>query len=256
MTKIIDFNCDCGPFAFREHRYTTAAEVARQLQRLGITSAVVGSAQAIAFVSPQPANELLAAELAALNSASLLPAAVLNPDYPGVADDLQRCVDLGFRALKLYPNYHSFDIASYESLRLMEQAGERGWPVLLCVRVEDERHHHPLMKVPSLNLDAAITAARNVPDVNVVLCSGNNGEIIRFLSEVDRPNCYAEISWVKSPLNAIEDLVGKVGHERLLFGSHLPFSIAQTALAKVKEAFITDEQKAGILHANGERLLS
>lgn len=256
MNQIIDFNCDCGPFAFREHRFTTAADVAAHLHRLGITRAVIGSAQAITFVSPQPANELLAAELVALGNSALVPAAVLNPDYPGAAEDLKRCADLGFRALKLYPTYHAFDIASYASLRLMEQAGERGWPVLLCARVEDERHHHPLMKVPSLDLAAAITAARNVPDVTVILCSGNNGEIVSFLSEVNRPNCYAEISWIKGPLNAIEDLVGKIGAERLLFGSHLPFSMAQTALAKVKEAFISEERKAGILSGNGEKLLS
>jgi uncharacterized protein len=255
MNPIIDVNCDCGPFAFRDHRFTTAAEVAAQLARLGITKALVGSAQAITFVSPQEANEVLAAELAALANPALLPAAVLNPDYPGVSDDLKRCADLGFRALKLYPSYHAFDIASYGALRLMEEAGERGWPVLVCVRVEDERHHHPLMQVPPVDLSAAITAARNVPDVNLVLCCGNNAEVLRFLTEVNRENCYAEVSWVKSPLNAIEDLVAKISAQRLLFGSHLPFSMAQTALAKVREAFLTEDQKAAILHGNGEKLL-
>jgi predicted TIM-barrel fold metal-dependent hydrolase len=111
------------------------------------------------------------------------------------------------------------------------------------------------MQVPSLEMDAAITAARNLPDVKMVLCSGNPSEITRFLNEVERENVYAELSWIKGPLNATEDLVQKVGSQQLLFGSHLPFLMAQTALAKVREAFISDEQKADILYRNAERVL-
>jgi uncharacterized protein len=254
-TQIIDINCDCGPFAFREHPVTSAAEVSANLKHLGISRVVIGSASAITFVSPQPANESLAAELTALGEAFLLPAAVLNPEYPGAEADLQRCAEMGFKVLKLYPTYHSFDLAGYEALRLMEQAGELGWPVLVNVRVEDERHHHPLMQVPALDLAAAVTAARNVPEVNLVLCSANNAEIARFLGEVARENVYAELSWIKGPLNATEDLVERVGSKQLLFGSHLPFSMPQTALAKVKEAFISDEQKADILYRNASRIL-
>lgn len=251
----IDFNCDCGPYAFRDYPVTTASELATELQRFGIGTAVVGSARAITFVSPQPANELLAAELAALNAPGLLPAAVLNPEYPGAQRDLQRCAELGFKALKLYPTYHPFDLTSYETLRLAEQAGEFGWPVLVCMRVEDERHHHPLMKVNPLAIDAAITFARNVPTVNVVLCAGNNGEIIRFLTEVQRANVYAELSWIKGPLNATEDMVEKVGSRQLLCGSHLPFLMAQPNLAKIREAYISDQQKVEILRENGVALL-
>lgn len=253
--QMTDLNCDCGPFAFREHAVTTAAELREALRALGITRAVVGSAAAITYASPHPANERLAAELAALADPALVPAAVLNPHYPGAPADLQRCADLGFRALKLYPTYHAYDVTSHETLRLMEEAGERGWPVLLNVRVEDERHHHPLMQVAPLPMEAAITAARNVPGVKIVLCSGNNGEIARFLGEVARDDVYAELSWIKGPLNATEDLVEKVGSRQLLFGSHLPFSMAQTALAKVREAFISDEQKADLLWRNAEGVL-
>lgn len=254
MNPIFDVNCDCGPFAFREHRFTTAAEVAGQLQRLGISGAFIGSAAAITHVCPQEANARLCADLATLGNPALFPAATLNPEYPGALEDLRRCADLGCRALKLYPTYHAFAVTSYETVRLMEEAGERGWPVLLNVRVEDERHHHPLLKVAPLDLAAAITAARNVPAVTVILCSANNAEIVRFLGEVQRPQACAEVSWVKSPLNAIEDLVERVGSERLLFGSHLPFSMAQTALAKVREAVMAEAHKQALLYGNARRL--
>ncbi len=126
---------------------------------------------------------------------------------------------------------------------------------VLAVRVEDERHHHPLMKVPALPMEQAITFARDVPRARIVLCTATTPEVTAFLQGVSGDQAYAEISYIKSPLNAIEDLVGHVGHERLVFGSHAPFAYAHTALAKVKEAYISDEQKAAILGGNAARVL-
>ncbi|MCE5241206.1 amidohydrolase [bacterium] len=257
MHGITDFNCDCGAYAFREFPQTTAAEVAADLHRQGIDRMVMGSARAITFCSPQPANELLAEDAANGGPDGIRPllAAVLNPEYPGAERDLRRCAELGFRALKLYPTYHAFDITSYETVRLADMATEMGWPVLLPVRVEDERHHHPLMKVPALPTEQAITFARDVPRAKIVLCAATTPEVTAFLQGVSGDQAYAEISYIKSPLNAIEDLVEHVGHERLLFGSHAPFAYAHTALAKVREAYISDEQKAAILGGNAARVL-
>jgi uncharacterized protein len=254
---IIDLNCDAGPYAFREYPVTTVAEVTADLARFGITTAYLGSAAAITYVSPQPANERLAAEAQAaeLHGIEVRLAAVLNPEYPGALRDLHDCAAMGFRALKLYPTYHTFDLLSYETVRLAETAAEWGWPVLLAVRAEDERHHHPLMKVPALAMDTAIAFARDVPQAVVVLCTGQAGEIVSFLQGVARDNVLAEVSFVKGPLNAMEDLVATVDSARLAFGTHLPFSYAQTALAKVREAAIADETKAAILSGNAARLI-
>ncbi|MEN6545845.1 MAG: amidohydrolase family protein [Armatimonadia bacterium] len=255
MNQIIDFNCDCGAYAFREYPQTTAAEVLAQARKFGVGKVVMGSARAITFVSPQPANELLAAELAELNDEAVLPCAVLNPEYPGALEDLQRCRELGFKALKLYPTYHDFDITSHATVRLAEEAAALGWPVLVTVRIEDERHHHPLMKIAPLAMEAAITFARNVPDANVVLCMGAAHEVTAFLKGVARENVFAEVSYIKTPLNGIEALVGQVGSERLVFGSHLPFLYVQTAVAKVREAYIGEDEKAAILWGNAGRVL-
>jgi hypothetical protein len=253
MNGIIDCNCDCGAYAFREYPQTSAAEVLAQARRFGITKMIMGSARAITFVSPQPANELLAMELAALGENAIVPAAVLNPEYPGVLEDLQRCRELGFAALKLYPTYHSFDLTSHATVRLAEEAAALGWPVLVVLRVEDERHHHPLMKVPALPVESAITFARNVPDANVVLGMGSAPEVTAFLQGVARETVYAEVSYLKTPLNAMEELVKQVGSERLVFGSHLPFHYVQAAVAKVQEAALSEAQKAAVLWGNASR---
>lgn len=252
---IIDLNCDAGAYAFREYPVTTAAEVVAELQRFGITTAYVGSAPAITYVSPQPANERLLADLERVSGVEVRPTAVLNPEYPGAARDLRDCATMGFRALKLYPTYHGFDLLGHQTVALVEEAAALGWPVLLAARVEDERHHHPLMKVPALAMDKAVAFARNVAPATVVLCAGTAAEIPTFLQGAQRENVLAEVSYVKGPLNAIEDLVSRVGSERLVFGSHLPFSYAQTALAKVREAPIGEAAVQAILSGNAARVL-
>lgn len=253
MSAIFDCHCDCGAYAFREYPQTSAAEVLAQARRFGVTQMIMGSARAITFVSPQPANELLAAELAALGDEAIIPAAVLNPEYPGALEDLQRCRELGFAALKLYPTYHSFDLAGHAAVRLAEEAAALGWPVLVVLRVEDERHHHPLMKVPALPVESAITFARNVPDANLVLCMGSGPEMTAFLQGAERETVFAEVSYLKTPLNAMEELVKQVGSERLVFGSHLPFHYVQPAVAKVREAALSEAQKEAVLWANASR---
>lgn len=254
--RLFDCNCEAGPYAFREYPVTTVAEVVGELRRHGINGAFVGSAAAITYPCPQPANERLMAEIQALAAGDfdLRAAAVLNPEYPGVARDLQACAALGFRALKLYPTYHGFDLRAHATAQLVDAATERGWPILLAVRAEDERHHHPLMKVPALAMDQAIAFARNLRRATIVLCTATNAEIVAFLQGVERESVLAETSYVKGPLNALEELVGKLGHERLLFGTHLPFSYAQTAVAKVAEAPLSEAAKAAILGGNAERV--
>jgi len=252
---VIDFNVDVGPYAFRELPATGVKDVAGLLSRFGITQAVVAATPAITYCSPHPANELLAADLAQAAVDGIVPYAVLNPVYPGWEADLDRCVGLGFRGLKLYPNYHAYDVAGEQAVALVRAAASQGLPAIVCLRVEDERHHHPLMKVPPVPADAVAVLARRVPEAVLILCGGAAGETVAFLEATDRPETLAEISYLKSPLNAIEEMVETVGSERLLFGSHLPFVYPQVALAKVREAYISDEDKAKILWGNAQRVL-
>lgn len=254
---IWDLNCDAGPYAFREYPVTSVGEVAADLARFGITTAYVGSASAVTYLSPQPANERLLADLekSDLHGVDVRLAAVLNPEYPGAMRDLRECAAMGFRALKLYPTYHTFDLLSYETVQMVDAATDMGWPVLLAMRVEDERHHHPLMKVPGLPLDRAVAFARNVARATVVLSTAITGEVTGFLQGVERPGALAEISYVKYPLNALEDLVANVGSERLVFGTHLPFAYAQVSLAKVREAPLPPEVVTSLLSGNARRVL-
>ncbi len=254
---MIDFCCDIGNYAFREWPAHDTAGTLPLMDRAGIDIAVVGSIDAITYVSPHPANERLMADLNANNSdGRLIPYTTLSPVYPGVERDMQESKDLGFRGLKLYPSYHGYQVDDPPALRLIEMAAGWGWPVIITVRIEDERHHHPLMKVGPVALDSIIWAARQLPEATIILSAGNSRETPHFLEQTrDLPNVYAELSYVKGPMRALEILVEKFGSERMLLGTHMPFVYPGCGIAKIAEAAIPDEAKQNILEGNAKGIL-
>ena len=53
----------------------------------------------------------------------------------------------------------------------------------------------------------------------------------------------------------LERLVGQVGHERLLFGSHAPLFYAHSAHLKLKESNLTEQTEA-IRQGNAQQLIA
>ena len=214
------------------------------MAREGIARAIVGPVEGILYRDPGMAREGLMAKLeAAGRPESLAPAAVVNPAFPGWEGDLADWAEAGAVAVKMYPNYHGYDAGGVEVRRLAGAAAERGLPVIVCVRVEDERNHHPLMLVPPVPAAAVAKLAKAVPGAKVVLACGNQSEIETFLGEAaGEAQVWAELSYLKSPTNAVEAMVAKVGAERLVFGSHAPFIDPGVTRAKIDRSGIGEEE--------------
>ena len=254
---MIDFCCDIGNYAFRPWPADSVAATIPILDKAGIEKAVAGSIDAITYVSPHEANERLMADIKANDADDrFIPVTVLNPVYPGVERDMEESREMGFAGLKLYPSYHGYRVDDPPALRLIEMATGFGWPVLVTVRIEDERHHHPLMKVRPVNLDSIIWAAGQLPEATIVLSGGSSAETPRFLEQTaGLPNAYAELSYVKGPICALKGLVDRFGYERMLLGTHVPFVYPGCGIAKIAEGDISDEAKQAILHGNAARVL-
>ncbi len=257
MIKMIDFCCDIGNYAFREWPADNVVSTLPLLERAGIDKAVVASINAITYVSPQPANEILMADIKANDpDGRLIPYAVLNPIYPGWEHDMEDCREMGFKGLKLYPNYHGYQVDDPPALRMINKATEFGWPVMVTVRIEDERHHHPLMKVNPTPFNSIVWACRQAPDATIILSGGNSGETPNFLAATaELPNCYAELSYVKGPICALHGLVERFGSKQMLLGTHMPFVYPGCGIIKITEADISEEAIADITVNNAAAIL-
>jgi predicted TIM-barrel fold metal-dependent hydrolase len=157
--------------------------------------------------------------------------------------------------IRLHPAYHGYRLNDPVFTELLTLAQRRGLIVQLVVRIEDPRMQHPLMRVPDVDtkpLEDILTAQ---PELRVVLLGALRtvrGESIRRLIRTSQ--VYFEISMLEG-IGGISSLLSQIPGNRVLFGSHFPFFILESAILKLKESELSVAQVDAITHQNARRLL-
>lgn len=254
---ILDVNAYLGPFAFRRLRHQSAAALLRVMDSRRIDRAIVSSAAAITYRNAQPGNEDVASE-AGRHRDRLLPFAVINPAYAGWRDDLEACRDLGMKGLRLYPRWHGFDLSSGPSLELIDRATEHGMIISIPIRVEDHRQRSWLVDVPDVPLADLVALVKSRPQARFHFVNGI-GFVNSPLGRKDNglpANYRIEISRLNVILNdEIQHLVANLGPNRLVFGTGIPFSYPDPALARMELLAPDAELRERILWRNAAEWL-
>jgi len=255
---IIDTNAYLGAFAFRRLRHNTPAALLRIMDEKGIEKAMVSSASAITYRNAQSGNEEVA-EAVKTHRDRLIPLAVVNPFYAGWQDDLKICHEqFGMKGLRLYPKWHNYALSDEGCLELIRQATERNMLVSIPLRVEDYRQRSWLVDVPDIPLPEIVTLVKACPDARFLLLNGR-GYTGSPLGKTDNglPTNYSiEISRLSATLaNEIGTLVSRLGADRLVFGSGMPFKYPDPSLLKLEALDLPDAAKDRIRVSNAQRLL-
>jgi predicted TIM-barrel fold metal-dependent hydrolase len=255
---IIDVNAYLGPYAFRRLRHNTASSLLTLMDGKKIDKAVVSSSAAITYRNAQAGNEEVADEVKRHRD-RLIPFAVINPAYAGWQDDLKTCHEnLGMKGLRLYPKWHQYSLSSDHCLELVHEATRRGMVISIPIRVEDNRQRSWLVNVPDVPLDEIIALVKACPQARFVVVNG-----VGFVSSpLGRKNAglpanYAiEISRLSAVLaNEIGQLVTTLGADRVMFGTGMPFSYPDSALAKLEVLSASQDDKAKIAGLNAAHWL-
>jgi uncharacterized protein len=158
--------------------------------------------------------------------------------------ELQRCADMGFRALKLQPQYHGLNPVSARNDFYFAAAAERKLPLIV----------HTGSGAPFALPSLYILAATKYPDLPVIL--GHAGGSIYFLEAVVAasicPNIYIELSSLMP--HHITEVLAHVPADRLMVGSDLPESLP-AEMHKILSMNIPEEDKLKILWATPRRIL-
>ena len=255
---IVDTNAYLGSYAFRQLRHNTADGLLRLMDEKGIDQAMVSSAAAITYRNGQPGNEEVAAATRAHRD-RLIPLAVINPFYAGWQDDLAIChEEFGMRGLRLYPKWHNYALWDRSCLDLIGQATERNLLVSIPVRVEDYRQRSWLVDIPDVPLDEIVTLVRACPKARFILLNGigYTGSLLGRADNGLPANYSIEISRLSATLaNEIAALVSRLGAERVVFGTGMPFKYPDPALVKLEVLDLSPEAKEKIRGTNAARLL-
>lgn len=159
-------------------------------------------------------------------------------------DEVRRCAEeLGFRALKLQPQYQALNPISSHSDFFFETALEHHLPVI-C---------HTGAGAPFALPSLFIMPARKFPELPIILGHAGGGIYAAeaIVAATVCPNIYVELSSLMP--HHVREVLVHVPPSRLMAGSDLPDSIA-TEMSKVLNLEIAAEARRDILWNTARRL--
>jgi len=252
---IVDVNATLGVWPFRTLRNNTADSLVSLMDAKGISEAWVASFECVLNRESKTANIALA-ESTERHSDRLRPFATVNPNFPGWEADLAFYLDdLGVAGVRTYPNYHGYELDHPGFGELLDAVRQRGAPMEVAVRVADERMHHPLVKVPAVDLTRVPAGWPASADAEIVFVNVRQNEFRAVAGLADgRENVRVEISHAEG-IGGVGGLFDLFAETQVLFGTHAPLLYPDSALLKLREADLTEAQLEALCFRNAARVL-
>ncbi|MCC6153671.1 MAG: amidohydrolase family protein [Candidatus Hydrogenedentes bacterium] len=253
---ITDVQVTLSRWPFRRLPLDETSALIEALQARGITQAWAGSFDALLHKDIASVNARLADVCAEQGNGVLLPFGAVNPKLPDWEEDLRRCAeDFKMPGVRLHPNYHGYALDDPLFARLLQLATERKLIVQISTAMEDERMMHPLMQVKAVDVNPLMDLLPTVPGARIVLLNALRTVPAPILPKIiGAGEVYAEIASLEG-VGGITNILQHMPVERLLFGSHAPLFYVESALLKLRESQISEEQLRKICNENSGRLL-
>jgi predicted TIM-barrel fold metal-dependent hydrolase len=251
---IIDANAWAGHWPFRRLHYTGARGLGQVMSRTGTDLALVSPIEGAFY------RDCLSAMRGMLEDEGwdptrMRPVAIVNPAFPGWEGDFETMVgEMGCVALRLIPNYHGYRLYAPAAVDLVRRAQQAGLPVLVTMRMHDERSHHWCMAVPAVPVDDVRFLLRELPEGKFLLSQATFAEATALLPDLAQ---VADGAWemsYKPPAFMVEKVVEEGHADRMLYGSGAVMQYPESLLLPVQEAPIADEARRAILSGNARRL--
>jgi predicted TIM-barrel fold metal-dependent hydrolase len=251
---IIDVNAFLGAWPFRKLKYWGIEGLDHLMKRAGVTHALVSPFESIFYLDNDSANSFYY-EVEGFRA--LMPVPAINPVLPDARSYLRDLAGLqGVRGIKLHPDYHGYRLGEDSARPIFRTAEDLDLPIIVPLRVCDERTHHRLVKVAPTVVKELAEAAKLYPEVKIIACNGRTDEVRNVLEEGRAlGNLYAVVSWAQEE-GSIAAAVKEYGCSRLMWGSNMPLQYPEPILQQVRNADMGAEEKEKILARNAQRIFN
>jgi Predicted metal-dependent hydrolase of the TIM-barrel fold len=182
----------------------------------------------------------------------------VNPLLPCFDEDIRKGVDaFNIKGVRIYPCYHNYQLDSPAVARLCAVLRGYGLPLLLTIRIEDDRLNY-LIQPRRINVpDELLTFCASVGDLPVLIMSLSFGELLYCRDDLlQRKNLYVDTSGIKAPLESVELLVREIGDEKIVYGSAYPIYALKSTLYEVTMSELPQQSKERILYQNARDFFS
>jgi predicted TIM-barrel fold metal-dependent hydrolase len=251
----IDVNVSLFRYPTRRFPHDAEASLTAFLQSSNVTQAWAGSYEGLLHRDIAGVNERLR-DACGRSDGLLIPFGTIDPTLPDWEDDVRRCHEIWqMPGIRLFPNYHGYALDDPQFERLLQLAGERKLIVQIAVKQEDPRTQHRLLSVPDVDVLPLKSLAAKYPGTRIVLLNA------LMSTSADQQAALAALGNISFDIATLEGVGGitrlmkSVPADRILFGSHAPFFIWQSAELKLKESELPQPVIEQIRHENAAALL-
>jgi len=224
-------------------------------RRRGVVQAWAGSFDGLLHKDIASVNARLADECHRRGGGLLVPFGSINPKLPDWEENLRRCAEEHrMPGIRLHPNYHGYRLDDPDFARLLQLSAQRHLIVQLALEMEDERMMHPLLRVEPVDITPLPSRIKQTPSLRLVLLNALGtlrGEPL--LDLIAAGEVYVEISMLEG-VGGVGNLLAHMPANRVLFGSHAPLFYYESALLKLKESPLSEEQLTAIRNENARSL--
>jgi len=248
---IIDVNAWTGPWPALVNVPYDAASVRSSLLEYGVERVFMAPLAAAWNANPHLCNPVVYE--AAEEYDDISPVPVIDPTLPTWPEELKKAAGhAAVRMIKLLPGYGGYDLAAADEL--FDEARRASLVVMVQVRIDDPRRHHPLARVPDVPAVDVVKAAERNPAVKLVI-GGANAAALRNLAAQIRefPGLYADTSQVDG-VDGVRMILDAGLGGQLLFGSHAPVFMPAAAVARIVNDLPDDVARA-VLEDNAAELM-
>lgn len=275
---LLDINAYVGHWPFKQLQYNTCSKLLERMNKFGVDVSVISNLNGIFYKNTQSANEELYDEIRSDKRFNdrFIPFAIINPIYAGWRGDFETCITkMGMKGLRLFPQYHDYEITDPLLIELVKMARDRGLPVVFDIRMVDSRQKS-WMDIPHFNpatdfkvdvitkewqLKNIVPIIREVPDTKYIivnLATGIN------LSDEDMALIKRAVILFDTSgrsirgANTLSELLTRFGKDKFAFGSHSPvldYLSGRLRIESLTEAEADEPTKELLRSGNAKRII-
>ncbi|MGQ0703381.1 MAG: amidohydrolase family protein [Gemmatimonadales bacterium] len=231
----IDVNAFVGHYPFRRVPGGSPQLLLEAMDRTGIDQAWISNLAAGFWTDPTEGNGVLY-EWAA-REPRFRPVPAVHPELPGWGRGLGEALNRQAPCVRADPTRYGIASTGPEMQALGAACGAAEIPLMLAVRLEDQRQRHPNDGTPELEAAAVRTLVRSDPRLKLIVTHAGRDfiEEVHFgATPAEASRILWDICWIWGPPeDHLGLLVQTIGIERFTFGTGMPLRIPESSVAKL-----------------------
>jgi len=239
----VDINAYVGNWPYKKLKDSNLEGLLGRMDRFGVYQSVVANLNCLFYKNTHTGNEELFEELQhhKKNNNRIIPFAVINPLYPGWKRDFEKCIDLGAKGFRIYPQYHDYLPDDKACLELVNMAAEAGLPVGLTIRMVDSRQrswldidHVAGTSKGEWSLRNFIPLLKAAPNTRYLILNIANGLGVNAEDVALLKNDNVLFDTSGRSLHHMPDILKQFGPEKFAFGTHSPILDYLTGMLRIE----------------------